>query len=85
MAELAGWHANFTWHLVLSGEAEHAAGLVKGLVQEATHEELQRDHADIHASEFYLCGPPAMLSATRPLLTKLGVDDDRLAFDDFKI
>lgn len=85
MAELAGRHANFTWHLVLSEEAEHAAGLVKGLVHEATHEGLLRDHADIHACEFYLCGPPAMLSATRQLLAKLGVHDDRVAFDDFKI
>ncbi|HEY5612201.1 MAG TPA: 2Fe-2S iron-sulfur cluster-binding protein, partial [Lysobacter sp.] len=85
MAELAQRHANFTWHLVLSEEAEHAAGLVKGLVHEATHEGLLRDHADIHACEFYLCGPPAMLSATRQLLARLGVDDDRVAFDDFKI
>jgi len=36
-------------------------------------------------SVLYLCGPPAMLSATRQLLAKLGVDDDRVAFDDFKI
>ncbi|MHB8911359.1 MAG: PepSY domain-containing protein [Lysobacter sp.] len=85
MAELARRHANFTWHLVLSEEAEHAAGLVKGLVHEATHEGLLRDHPDIHACEFYLCGPPAMLSATRQLLTKLGIEDDRVAFDDFKI
>ncbi len=85
MAELARRHANFTWHLVLSEEAEHAAGLVKGLVHEATHEGLLRDHPDIHACEFYICGPPAMLSATRQLLTKLGVEDDRVAFDDFKI
>lgn len=85
MAELARRHANFTWHLVLSEEAEHGAGLVKGLVHEATHDGLLRDHPDIRACEFYLCGPPAMLSATRQLLAKLGVDEDLVAFDDFKI
>ena len=85
MAALAERHRNFTWHLVLSLEAEHGAGLVKGFVHEATHDALLRDHPDIHACDFYLCGPPAMLAATRQLLAKLGVKDDRVAFDDFKI
>jgi len=85
MAELAQRHPNFSWHLVLSEEAEHSAGLIKGLVHEASHDALLRDHPDLHACEFYLCGPPAMLSATRQLLAKLGVAEDRIAFDDFKI
>jgi len=85
MADLAKRYPNFSWHLVLSEEAEHGAGLVKGLVHEATHDALLRDHPDLLSCEFYLCGPPAMLSATRQLLRKLGVPDDRVAFDDFKI
>jgi Na(+)-translocating NADH:ubiquinone oxidoreductase F subunit len=85
MADLARRHANFSWHLVLSEEAECGAGLLKGLVHEAAHEKLLRDHPDLHACDFYLCGPPAMLSATRQLLQRLGVAEDRIAFDDFKI
>ncbi|TWI11517.1 NADH:ubiquinone reductase (Na(+)-transporting) subunit F [Aerolutibacter ruishenii] len=85
MAALARRHTNFSWHLVLSEEAEHAAGLVKGLVHEATHEVLLKDHPDLQACEFYLCGPPAMLAATRQMLAKLGIPEDRIAFDDFKI
>lgn len=85
MAQLAERHPNFSWHLVLSDEAEHGAGLVKGLVHEATHELLLRHHPDLKACEFYLCGPPAMLSATRQLLHKLGVSEEHIAFDDFKI
>lgn len=85
MAELARRYPNFTWHLVLSEEAEHAAGLVKGLVHEAAHAHLLQDHPDLHACEFYLCGPPAMLSASRQLLRKLGVADEMVAFDDFKV
>lgn len=85
MAELAKRHPNFSWHLVLSEEAEHSAGLVKGLVHEASHDALLRDHPDLHVCEFYLCGPPAMLAATRQLLSKLGVADQQVAFDDFKI
>lgn len=85
MVELSKYYPNFTWHLVLSEEAEYGAGLVKGLVHEATHEHLLRDHPDLKTCEFYLCGPPAMLSATRQLLRKLGVSEDMIAFDDFKI
>lgn len=85
MAALAQRHSNFSWHLVLSEEAEHGAGLLKGLVHEAAHEHLLLTHPDIHACEFYLCGPPAMLAATRQLLQKLGVAEEVIAFDDFKI
>ena len=85
MAELAARHPNFTWHLVLSQEAEQGAGLINGLVHEATHDHLLRAHPDIHACEFYLCGPPAMLAATRQLLRTLGVSEEMIAFDDFKI
>lgn len=85
MVELAQRYPNFTWHLVLSDAAEHGSGLIKGLVHEATHEGLLQTHPDIHACEFYLCGPPAMLSATRQMLERLGVIEERIAYDDFKI
>jgi len=85
MAELARRHPNFSWHLVLSDAAEHGSGLIQGLVHDATHAGLLQDHPDIHACEFYLCGPPAMLSATRQLLQRLGVSEEHVAFDDFKI
>lgn len=85
MAELARRYPNFSWHLVLSEEAEHGAGLLKGLVHEATHEHLLQHHPDLKTCEFYLCGPPAMLASTRHLLEKLGVDEAMIAFDDFKI
>ncbi|WP_454831007.1 2Fe-2S iron-sulfur cluster-binding protein [Pseudoxanthomonas wuyuanensis] len=85
MAALADAHRNFSWHLVLSEDAECGAGLLKGLVHEAAHESLLRDHPDLHGCDFYLCGPPAMLSATRQLLKRLGVAEERVAFDDFKI
>lgn len=85
MSALADRYPNFTWHLVLSEEAECGAGLLKGLVHEAAHETLLRDHPDIHACDFYLCGPPPMLTATRQMLRRMGVSEDRIAFDDFKV
>lgn len=85
MSALAEQYANFSWHLVLSEEAECGAGLLKGLVHEVAHETLLRDHPNLHACDFYLCGPPPMLVATRQLLQRMGVVDDRIAFDDFKV
>ena len=88
MLALGAKFANFRWHLVLS-DAENSegavAGLPKGLVHEVAHRDFLRNHPNIRTCDFYVCGPPAMLAATRALLTQLGVDDERLAFDDFKI
>ena len=33
--------------------------------------------------EFYLCGPPMMLSACLGMFDELGIEDDMVAFDDF--
>lgn len=85
MEALARTHPNFSWHLVLSEAAEHGSGLITGLVHEATHEGLLQTHPDLTSCEFYLCGPPAMLAATRTLLGNLGIAEEHISFDDFKI
>lgn len=85
MEHLAQRHTNFSWHLVLSEEAEQGGALMRGLVHEAAHDTLLRSHPDLQACEFYVCGPPGMLAATRKMLAALGVANDRIAFDDFKI
>ena len=85
MERLARNHPNFGWHLVLSEQTTASDGLPHGLVHEAVHAALLRSSIDPHACEFYLCGPPGMLAATRKMLAELGVGDDRIAFDDFKI
>jgi len=83
MQALAARFGNFRWQLVLS-DARDGVNPV-GMVHEAVHEGLLHSHPDLPACDFYLCGPPAMLAATRALLKKLGVPDERVAFDDFKI
>ena len=77
-------YPNFHWHLVLSEEAQEADMQV-GLVHEAVLNGLLRAHPDVASLEFYVCGPPAMLSATRAVLRELDVNDDHVAYDDFKI
>ena len=87
MSALAARFPNFRWHLVLSdvGKDSEAAGLPTGLVHEVAHQVFLRNHRDLRLCDFYVCGPPAMLAATLALLKQLGVDDERVAFDDFKI
>ena len=56
-----------------------------GLIHDIALAEYLTDHPDLGQVEFYLCGPPAMLRATRDMLAQLGVDEDHIAFDDFGI
>lgn len=85
MKAFADKFTNFKWQLVLSGETDGAAGVKTGLVHEATRDHLLSKHPDLGGCDFYLCGPPAMLEATRKLLQELGVSEERIAFDDFKV
>ncbi|MDM4768303.1 2Fe-2S iron-sulfur cluster-binding protein [Pelomonas sp. SE-A7] len=83
MEALATRFDNFSWQLVLS--EERGAERPSGMVHDAVREGMLQMHPDLQACDFYLCGPPPMLTATRAMLKKLGVQDDRVAFDDFKI
>ncbi|UTA55613.1 PepSY domain-containing protein [Lysobacter soli] len=85
MAELAKRNSNFSWHLVLSEAAECDDALLRGLVHEVAHDKLLQHHPSLETCDFYLCGPPAMLAATRRLLAQLGIPDEHIRFDDFKI
>lgn len=85
MAKLAECNSNFSWHLVLSEEAECDDALLRGLVHEVAHDRLLQHHPSLEICDFYLCGPPAMLAATRRLLAQLGIPDEHIRFDDFKI
>lgn len=85
MKAFAAQYPNFKWHLVLSDDDAAAEDVARGMVHEAAHEALLRRHPDLASCDFYLCGPPAMLEATRKLLHSLGVSDEHIAFDDFKV
>jgi Na+-transporting NADH:ubiquinone oxidoreductase subunit F len=87
LSALAAHHTNFHWQLVLSAVqagSQDAAGVPTGWVHEVALQALKL-HPRLRVCDFYVCGPPAMLTATRAMLKQLGVDDERVAFDDFKI
>lgn len=88
MEALAARHPNFRWQLVLSEAAVPPSpdeAWVTGRVHEAIARTLLQEHPDLKGCDFYVCGPPAMLAATRSLLAALGVSENRIAFDDFKV
>ena len=80
---LAARHATFSWTPALSDPAPGdrwtgAYGFV--------HEILLRDldaHPAPEACEYYLCGPPVMISAVLSTLAKLGVEPASIFYDDF--
>jgi Na+-transporting NADH:ubiquinone oxidoreductase subunit F len=81
---LAREHDNFGWHLALSeplpdDDWEGSTGFI--------HDVVYREHLERHPApedvEYYLCGPPPMLKACLAMLDDLGVEPDRIAFDEF--
>lgn len=51
------------------------------------HEVVKKEYLDKHTApediEYYLCGPPMMLTAVQNMLDNLGVAKENVAFDDF--
>ena len=87
LTALAARHGNFKWQLVLSAVqpgSRDAADAPTGMVHEIAARALKL-HGRLATCDFYVCGPPAMLAASRAMLKQLGVADKHVAFDDFKI
>ncbi len=81
---LAAAHPNFSFHVSLSSPLEEDQWTGRtGRIHEVIEEDSLRDHPNIRAVEFYLCGPPPMIDATVNMLRRLGVSDDQIAYDAF--
>ncbi len=77
-------HENFEWQVALSEATDDLQWQGhRGLIHRAIFEEVLKDHSMIKECEFYVCGPPSMLAATRRMLRDLGVSDASVRFDDF--
>lgn len=82
--DIAKAHANFRFQAALSSPLPDDAwtGPV-GLIHEVVLAQHLRQHQQLNAIEFYLCGPPAMITACTALLSTLGVPADHIAYDEF--
>ena len=75
---------NFSYHVALSDPLpEDNWEGPTGFIHQVAHDKLLRDHEDPTECEYYLCGPPMMISAVQKMLWDLGVEEDMIAYDDF--
>ncbi|MEK7270004.1 MAG: NADH:ubiquinone reductase (Na(+)-transporting) subunit F [Planctomycetota bacterium] len=75
---------NFSWKLALSEPLpeDQWKGLT-GFIHKVLYDNYLKDHPAPEDCEYYLCGPPLMLSACRKMLYDLGVEESSIFFDDF--
>lgn len=77
-------YPNFNFEIALSEPLpeDNWQGKV-GFIHQVVLENYLRNHPEPEDIEFYLCGPPLMLSAVQKMLDDLGVPKNNIAFDDF--
>lgn len=82
---IAARHPNFKWTPALSDPApgDRWTGAT-GFIHETVRASL-KDHPAPEDCEYYLCGPPVMISAVLAMLERLGVEPQSIFNDDFGV
>ncbi len=75
---------NFEWHLALSEPLpeDNWTGYT-GFIHQVLYDHYLKDHPAPEDIEYYICGPPLMMTACFKMLDDLGVEPENIAFDDF--
>ncbi|MEM8908315.1 MAG: NADH:ubiquinone reductase (Na(+)-transporting) subunit F [Bacteroidota bacterium] len=75
---------NFSYHIALSAALpeDNWTGHT-GFIHQCVFDNYLKEHPEPEEIEYYLCGPPLMLSAVMNMLDNLGVPEENIAFDDF--
>lgn len=82
--ELAEKNENFSLNIALSDPLpEDNWSGYKGFIHQVLLEEYLSKHPNPEDLEYYVCGPPMMLSAVQNMLDDLGVEPESVLFDDF--
>ncbi len=77
-------HPNFSFHVALSEPGVNGKWKGKtGFIHEVLSEEYLQKHKNPAEVEYYLCGPPAMISASLRMLGNFGVGEEQIAYDEF--
>jgi Na+-transporting NADH:ubiquinone oxidoreductase subunit F len=76
--------SNFKYQVALSDPLpnDNWEGPV-GFIHQVALDLYLKNHEDPTECEYYLCGPPMMISAVQKMLWDLGVEEDMIAYDDF--
>ncbi len=54
-----------------------------GFIHQVIYDNYLKNHPEPEEIEYYLCGPPMMISAVQKMLDDLGVPEEMIMFDDF--
>ncbi|MBH58168.1 MAG: NADH:ubiquinone reductase (Na(+)-transporting) subunit F [Planctomycetaceae bacterium] len=82
--ELKQNYDNFDYHIALSDPIpeDNWTGYT-GFIHQVLLDEYLSEHPNPEDVEYYICGPPMMLSAVRNMLDDLGVEPENVMYDDF--
>ncbi|MBT8453874.1 MAG: NADH:ubiquinone reductase (Na(+)-transporting) subunit F [Deltaproteobacteria bacterium] len=81
---LADEHPNFTYVAALSEPRDDDDwNGPTGFIHQVAYDMHLRDHKSPEDCEYYMCGPPLMISAVQGMLRDLGVPEESVMFDDF--
>lgn len=83
-AEIEKEFPNFKFNIALSEpkEEDNWTGST-GFIHQVIYDEYLKNHDAPEDIEYYLCGPPMMISAVLKMLDDLGVQPENIMFDDF--
>lgn len=75
---------NFSYNVGLSDpKPEDNWDGYTGFIHQVVLENYLKNHPDPTEIEYYLCGPPMMISSVNKMLFDLGVEKDMIAYDEF--
>ncbi len=82
--QLQAVHDNFELHIALSDpQPEDNWQGYTGFIHQILYDHYLKDHPAPEMCEYYICGPPIMLSSATKMLQDLGVDDGNIFYDSF--
>ena len=75
---------NFKYNVALSAALpeDNWTGYT-GFIHQVLRDEYLMKHSDPTEIEYYLCGPPMMISAMQKMLYDMGVEKEMIMFDEF--
>ena len=75
---------NFRWCVALSEpRPDDKWEGPTGFIHQVVYDNYLKDHPAPEECEYYLCGPPVMISAVINMLDGLGVEPESIFYDDF--
>ena len=82
--ELEKKYENFSWHAALSDPLpEEKWDGYTGFISHVLYDNYLASHPAPEDCEYYMCGPPLMMSAAFKMLDSIGVEPENIMFDDF--